>query len=202
MAIVSVEEFLAYADLRETRVDGPMVESLLSAAERFIQRYARRTFEPLPVLAVDGSDTNPAVAKSFIVARGRNIVRVPDLRATTSVVLDGAALDTLSGYYPLDGWEPITTLHLYTPYGESPGWAGTAASGNLTITGRWGWNPVPDDVKYAIKALGSRLYKERNASWADAVALPDGSVLQYFRSLPATVQASISLYRPLNLAIV
>jgi len=202
LAIVEVEELLAYGDLREERVNGPMVEGLLRAAERFLQRYARRTFDPQPALAANGTDTNSPIAKTFVVARGTNLIRVPDLRATTTVALDGLALNTSTGYYPLDtAYEPATTVQLYEPYGLQTGWSNPSGPGQLTITGRWGWNPVPDDVKYAVMALTVRLYKERNANWADSVALPDGSVLQYFRSLPATVQAAIGLYRPLNLAI-
>lgn len=179
-----------------------MLQGLLFAAERFLQRYARRHFETEPAL-VDGEDTANPVAKTFVVVRGRSVIRIPDLRAAASVVLDGLTLNTSTGYVPLDtGWEPATSISLYEPYGVSAGgWPLSSGYGEMVITGRWGWNPVPDDVIYAIKALTIRLYKERNASWADAVALPDGSLLQYFRQLPATVQGAINTYRKPNLAI-
>lgn len=200
MGFVSVGEVIAYGDLSEDRVDGALLQQLISSAERFASRYTRRHFDPTPAL-VDGVDTAPAVTKTFTVAPGRITVTVPDLRAATSVSLDGALLDTYNGYWPIvTDEEPVTFVQLFQPYGTSS-WS-TSGVGMLSITGRWGWNPVPDDVKVAVMALTMRMWKERKASWGDTVVLPDGSIIQYFRSLPSSVQAGLGLYRKVNLAIV
>lgn len=202
MALVSVGEVIAYGDLSEDRVDGPLLQTLISSAERFAARYTRRRFDPQPAL-VNGADTAPAITKTFTVAPGRVTVTVPDLRAATSISLDGALLDTSTGYWPLDtSEEPATFVRLYSPYGSSAFLSSPSGVGTLSITGRWGWYPVPDDVKVAVMSLTMRLWKERKASWGDTVVLPDGSIISYFRQLPASVQAGLNTYRKVNLAIV
>lgn len=204
MALVSVDEVLAYGDLSEDRVDGRLLQTLISSAERFAARYARRQFDPLPAL-VSGVDSAPAVTRTFTVRPGRVTVTVPDLRAVTSVSMDGMLLDTNTGYIPIDtNDEPATFVQLYYPYGSTGSLLGytTSGVGTLSITGRWGWNPVPEDVKVAVMSLTMRLWKERKASWGDTVVLPDGSIISYFKSLPASVQAGLNMYRKVNLAVV
>ena len=177
-----------------------MLQTLLSSAERFACRYTRRQFDPTPAL-VDGVDSAPAVTKNFVVRRGRVLVRVPDLRSITTITLDGMALDTYNGYVPIEAEEePVTSIQFYQPFGSTS--STMYGTGALSITGRWGWNPVPDDVKTAVMALTMRMYKERKAQWGDTILLPDGSVIQYFRQLPASVQAGLGTYRKVNLAIV
>jgi hypothetical protein len=201
---VSVDEVLAYGDLAEDRVDGRLIQTLISSAERFAARYTRRQFAPLPAL-VSGVDSAPAVTKTFTVRPGRITVSVPDLRAVTSVSMDGMLLDTYSGYLPVDtAEEPATFIQLFQPYGSTSSLLGSSPSGvgALAITGRWGWNPIPDDVKVAVMALTMRMYKERKALWGDTVLLPDGAIVSYFKSLPASVQAGLNTYRKVNLAIV
>lgn len=191
--IVQSEDVLAYGDLADARVNGQVVEDLLASAEAFVQRYCRRQFVPEPAL-VGGEDTDDPVTKQFAVARNQRVVRIPDLRATASVVLNGSVLDTSFGYSPLDSWEPSTEIMLYEPYGQSA-WVSSVGNGVLTVTGRWGWNPIPGDIRHAVLALTMRMWKERKASWSDSIALPDGSVLSYFRMLPASVQGTLDAYR-------
>lgn len=211
MSIVGVDEVLWYGDLKEERVNGQRVQDLIDAAEAFVSRYCRRQFAPEPTLAADGSDTNPAVTKTFVVPLGRRILRITDLRSASVVALNGNPISNVMAGgvtlgYQLNGdtQEPTTSIDLLQPYGTATYGYSTSVYGNglLSITGRWGWNPVPPDVKDAIRALTIRMYRERDAAWADSVALPDGSVLSYFRTLPARVQGTLQQYRVPNLALI
>jgi len=212
--IVSLSEVMSYGKLTERRVDGPVLDALILASESFIERYARRLFAPQPALDPDGGDTLPPVTKSFSVSAGRKVLRIRDLREIVSVALDGAAMVRDSGYQIDNYQEPATSVVLTVPYGYAGGGgSGYPAGfiytggrpygfGQMTITGRWGWNPVPDDIRHAVMALTMRLYRERDASWGDTVTFADGTVTSYFRSLPASIQAVVLGYQPPNIALV
>jgi hypothetical protein len=209
-SIVSIQELLSFGGLREERVDGALLEILLDAAEDFVARYTRRHFVPEPALADDGSDTLDPVTKSFYITRGRKTLRIPDLRVATTVKLNGSALVTDIGYQIDSYGEPATSLTLVVPYGYANNAMGVYVApltnpygnGVVAITGRWGWNPAPLVIKHAVLALTMRMYRERDANWSDSVALPDGSVLSYFRQLPASVQGALNLLRTPNITLV
>lgn len=180
-----------------------MYQGILDSMERFAENYTGRRFSPDPPL-VNGEDTASPVQKAFVVARNQNVVRIPDLRATTSVSLGGTALDEWVGYQFDAGAEPAQSIYLaITPYGiGGVSYFGTATLANqLLITGRWGFNPVPPDVKDCVLALAARRAKERKSAWSDSVAMPDGSVLSYFRQLPASVQGALDLYKAPRVAL-
>lgn len=191
--IVSLAEAMAYGDLKAQQgFDGQMFEGLLDAAEVFVEDYTGRRFSPDPSLALDdNTDSLPAVTKLFGVGSGQAVVRVPDLRVVESVLLNGSPLSaaTAGGGYRLGatGTSPALRIYLTWPSGAS-------TAGILAVTGRWGWLVPPEPVKHVVKALTMRMYREREAAWADSVAMPDGSVLSYFRQLPASIQGFLRLY--------
>jgi hypothetical protein len=201
--IVDLADALAYGNLDETTLDGQMFDALLDAAEVFVERYCGRRFSPDPALAADGSDTLAPVSKSFAVSAGQASVRIPDLRVATTVTLNGMAITQADPYggggYTLDNYQdPATRVYLMAPSGLMGGstlgtlWRGP---GKLTITGRWGFAESPEPIALAVKALTMRMYRERDAAWADSVATPDGSVLSYFRQLPSSIQGLLQMYR-------
>ena len=113
--------------------------------------------------------------------------------------IDSLSLDTTgvleAGQYIL---EPDHTLQdsLWTPYWRrvviiDPG---ALPAQTLTVTGRFGIVPAPEDLADVILAMCARRYKERDASWGDSVQLPDGGLISYYRSLPPWVRLVIDSY--------
>ena len=63
----------------------------------------------------------------------------------------------------------------------------------VTITGRFGITPIPDDVINVYRLMVSRAYKEREARYGDLVQLQDGSTINYFKQFAPEVQQTIAL---------
>jgi hypothetical protein len=70
------------------------------------------------------------------------------------------------------------------------------------ITGHWGFEVVPDDIKDAVLTMAARRAMEKNANYGDAVQQPAGGAVAYFRGLPSYVQTTLYNYRIPSLAFV
>lgn len=196
--IVSTQEVLDYADLQLAGRKGQAFEDVLIQVEALVERWTGRRFSPDPEFAADGTDTLPAVTKSFTVMPGQVVVRIPDLRDMTSITYAGlpmyAAGTGLGTYgYRLDeGGDTFRRIYLVGSFSMlSTG----ALANKIAITGRWGYYPPPEEIKLAVKFLTMRSWREREAAWADSIANPDGSVLSYFREMPASVQGTLRMFR-------
>lgn len=202
--IATVPELRAYIDLEPGRADDLLLQGIIDSMSRFVENWTGRTFTPNPQL-VNGVDSASPVTKTFVVSPNQSVVRIPDLRSATTIALGGVALQEAIGYQYDANIEPAQSIYLaVTPYGlGGVTYFGTTTLANkLQITGRWGFNPTPPDVKDCVLALAARRYKERNTAWADSLAMPDGSVLSYFRQLPASVQGALSMYKSAKVALV
>lgn len=171
-------------DLRDG--DEDFVTLLLGAATRRIVRYTRRNFFPDPT----PPDTTP-VTKTFKV-RGSNYVSVPDLRSVTAIDLNGAVLIEDEGY---ELWgeddEPSHTVKLlYLPqYVAVP-------TPKLTITGLWGFDAVPEDLKESTCTWVARAFKKRDANYADVVQQGiDAAMFQYFKNVPDEIKMTMDSYK-------
>src|SRR5215204_2731548 len=173
MAYVTRDQLMAYLDVggdNPARVDVNLLDSAIGAAEGMVGRYTGRLFAPNPAVGTD-----PPVTKTFSV-RGSGPIRIPDLRSATLVTIDGTTL-TLNQDYDFEYGiteEPYTSMRLigWTPY-SSP-YAMTTTS-SLVITGHWGWDPVPDDIKHATLVIAAREYRKRDAMFADIVDTGTGA---------------------------
>jgi hypothetical protein len=174
-----------------------LVRYLLSA-QATADRFCRRTFGPDPALTDSGADTNPPVTKIVRVGVYDDSVKIPDLRIVPDpvVTLDGLslALDSDFDLEPYSSERPATFVRL----AERP----SAQGGALSITGRFGWNPLPADLDDAIYTLAARRYRERQSNHADSVQLPEGLTLAYFRQLPASVQGTLMMLKIHHFAVV
>jgi hypothetical protein len=88
--------------------------------------------------------------------------------------------------------EPATMIELMAPFY----WPAT-----MTITGQWGWNPIPPELEDVTYALAARFYRERDAAYSDAVQTAQG-FLSYFRELPPRLQMVLDSLRVPNWALV
>lgn len=179
------------------------VDRLIDAAEGFVQRHVQRKLAPEPALTGDPpQDTGNPVAKTFPVRR-QGYIRVPDLRTVTSITLGGATLEDGLGYsidFPEThyGREPATHVDVIGDV-----WVYGRQSTPLVITGRWGWNPVPPEIKDVICTLVARMFAERDAKMADQVQVGlEGTVFNYFKALPARSQQVIEDLRVPKFAFV
>jgi hypothetical protein len=177
-----------------------------------------------------GFDSNPPVLKNYS-TRGEMTVRVQDLRVVDpaadprspglgGISLRGQRLQTnqydlgYAGY--ADGSntgigdsyaEPVTHIELIPFYAPALAFStvlgyGPWMSNDLQIVGRWGWVEPPADILDAVYAASARLYNERNASFSDQMINNEGVVFQFFKQMPASVQATLDSYRIPNFALI
>lgn len=166
----------------------------LAAAEAFTERYTRRQIGPEPAVA---TGLGVPVAKVFPVRPGQWRIRIPDLRQASGVTLDSALLTAGTFGYELDDAGDVqdglaTTIRL-----TNTGLVGLYANvrSTLAITGWWGYYPLPADIADAAYRLFARMYAERKAVWSDSVLTPEGGIMQYFRQLPLSVQATFTAWQ-------
>lgn len=173
---------------------------MADGAAGLLGKVTGREFYPTPAL-VNGVDTAPSVTRTYA-ARGRRRIRIRDLRAVDSVLLDGVALTNVYSYDLGPGLEdePATWLDLnqLSPYiAVRPYYTST-----LAITGRWGFLVTPPEIWDAAAQMCAKAWKKAQANWADQMATPDGAMFAYFNALPEQVKLAVQQYRPLQLAVV
>lgn len=176
------------------------MQRLLTASEALVQRYTGRKFDPTPALDDQNEDTLPPVIKQFITDR-RGWVRLPDLRELVSITYGGSTLVNTEWNAAYELWardgEPATHLQVQPEYlypGRVP----------LQVSGRWGFLPVPAEVKEATYRMTARAYAERDARYADQVmsGMGEGAMFNYFKQLPPTVKLALEQLRQTKMAIV
>jgi hypothetical protein len=185
------------------RYSDASIGSNILAAQSFIQRETGRLFEQRDAATFTFSTD------------GRAQFALPDLRSATSVTLDGSALVADESYWLIpdgkqsgiyvaiqfrafDTGDPRWYLHSSEWWDrgyDSPRPGGASGSPNdLVIVGNWGWAPAPWDVLHAVKVLASWYTKRADALLANAVANPEGAILDYSQ-LPPEVADCVRTYR-------
>ena len=183
---ITAADVRTFANIEGTtgRYSDASLGSNILTAQSLLQRKASRQWE-----------TQTAVAKTFD-TEGRAQIAIPDLRTATSVTLNGTALVANDSYWLIEDARhsgvyvaiqlrvfqdqyrlanPVRYWDIVPPYGGS----GSNEPNDLVITGTWGWDPMPYDVLHGTKALAAWLTKRGDALLANAIQLPDGSVLDY-----------------------
>lgn len=185
-----------------------MFTTLVKGASRFIANRSGRSFVPEPALVGEpGSDSGAPITKTFRVPRSGS-VRIPDLRALTSVSFGGLALSAdafelvrvPTDEYPavfidvLDAPTGMSAYNLVTPQFRGP---------TVAITGRWGIWPVPEDVQVATAMLAARMFARKDARYADQVqAGIESAGFSYYKSLPDDIRAPIEMLRVRKVALI
>lgn len=160
------------------------LSSAFEIAQAAPPRGCGRLLVPDPPLPGEG-DPAPDPVQKRIRARGRRFVRVPDAREITEVLGDGTEIDD---YEPIERDGHIVCLELSDRYDV------------VEVTGEFGFAAIPDDLLEAIYILAARSYYERQAQFADQVALAEGVGVQaYYRQLPQRVKLIFGAYAVPNL---
>lgn len=211
LRLATIAELGAELDITNYASHTAIFTTELLAAQGIVERYCQRRFSP--VLTPDdgsGGAVDANIAKTFTVGSSK-FVRVPDLRTVSSIVLNGATLDATTydlGYRSDDmpttfielGWGN-TRLPTALTFGKVSAIGGLNPR-NLVVTGKWGFASCPSDVKHAVLVLAARMYKQRQASFADTVMLDNGSMIAYLKQLSPEVKLALDSYRVSRSAVV
>lgn len=213
--IASVGELREYME-KSSDLSDMRLQMILDSAVAWMEARCARQFQAQPALDSEGKDTLPPVVKTFS-TKMKTYTRLPDLRevATGGFKINGFALsprsqNALLGYILEGPPEAIALPGNLTPfnavriYAWSLALAGYWTDGlrDLTIEGRWGFKTPPEDIKECVLALAARRAKEKDALWSDAVELPEGGGLSYFRQMPPFVAEVIQSYKIPKFALV
>lgn len=206
MALASVAELKGYLDITKTGQD-LLLQSLLDAVSARIESYTGRSFTQDPPPDSLGGDTLAPVTRDVFPMRSTGgwtptaynlLVQIPDARQITMVAIEGTPITN----WVAVGQPPFRTLNvpdLLYRYFQPNYLQLTQLGPKITITGRFGFVPPPADIKDAALMMVARRYRERDASYGDAVQTPDGGVVNYFRQFPASVQATLDAYRSMSI---
>lgn len=163
--LTEIKTFLSISD----NVDDTLLENMVEAASRSIDRIANRRFY---------LDSN-ASARAYRVS-SPVILYTDDIGTTSGLIVkldedgDGTfeTTLTLNTDYIMD---PLTALDLGRPYtqvtmvttSESfpifPGLFQNGLRPGVQVTARWGWPSVPDDINQACLILTADLYKRKDS---------------------------------------
>ena len=163
--LTEIKTFLSISD----NVDDTLLESMVEAASRSIDRIANRRFY---------LDAN-ASARAYRVS-SPIVLYTDDIGTTSGLVVktdddgDGTfeTTLTLNTDYIMD---PLTALDLGRPYTQVtmvtntqtfpifPGLFQNGLRPGVQVTARWGWPSVPDDINQACLILTADLYKRKDS---------------------------------------
>ena len=198
--LTEIKTFLSISD----NVDDTLLEGMVEAASRSIDRIANRRFY------LDGNASARAYRVSSPV-----ILYTDDIGTTSGLVVkidedgDGTfeTTLTLNTDYIMD---PLTALDLGRPYTQVtmvttsqsfpifPGLFQNGLRPGVQVTARWGWPSVPDDINQACLILTADLYKRKDSP-GGILGLGDLGAIR-MSPLGRDVTAMVRAYRKETLA--
>lgn len=199
-AFVNASNVRSFAGI--TGISEPWSETNLGSnirtASALLQRLTGRQFE-----------AQTGVTKKFT-TNGDAYIAIPDLRSATSVVLHESTQTADTDYFLVpDTLQTGVYIGVQFPLYEGnrgyrsfsdwfdrnlDRWLPRSIPNNLTITGDWGHDPLPDDLLYATKALAAFLTKNPDALLTGFTATPDGTLVEA-GDLPKVVASFISTWK-------
>jgi hypothetical protein len=198
--LTEIKTFLSISD----NVDDTLLEGMVEAASRSIDRIANRRFY---------LDAN-ASARAYRVS-SPIILFTDDIGTTSGLIVktdddgDGTFENTLTlnTDYIMD---PLTALDLGRPYTQVtmvtntetfpifPGLFQNGLRPGVQVTARWGWPSVPDDINQACLILTADLYKRKDSP-GGILGLGDLGAIR-MSPLGRDVTAMVRAYRKETLA--
>jgi len=163
MTYISVDDAESYLRNGVT-ADIIEIEAALISASAMIDRYCARTF------------TVPTAATTrLFVVRDSHLVKVDDIANTTDLVIVDDSTTLVAADYQLETSPGRSarpdSAGLTRPYAYirrvSGGW-NIDNEATLSVTARFGWPAIPDEVKLATKMLGKDLLASRDTRFGFA----------------------------------
>lgn len=196
----AVRAYMGVIDDGSQWADGN-IGSNVRAAGAFLERATGRQF------------TRETGTKLFS-TDGQTLVRIPDLRSASSVTLAGATREANQTYWLIPDSSGVYTAIQFRAFhrtGGGPWWLSSSdwwdrgldsplgrhystLPNDLSITGDWGWDPYPEELLLAVKALAAFYTKRRDALLSNTMQAPDGAIFDY-ASLPIEAQEFIRNWR-------
>lgn len=156
---ITLAELKAYMQITEATRDTALTDAL-TAASRWIDTATGRRFY---LDASVSSISHRTHARTFTAGTEFALI-VPDIATSLGMVIGhtGVSTDASEG----DGVRPITRLYADTPWPERA----------VTITAKFGWPAVPDEIKQATKILATRFFKRKDSPEGVAGAADWGAI--------------------------
>jgi len=168
--VIELAELKGYLNVKRTERD-EFLQLLLDGAVAFAGgTYTKRALEPLDDVSVRRR------------VNGSRFIRLPDARTVTKVELDG---NEVTDYELLDSpgsSDTTVTIEVF------------ARARIAIVTGQFGMEVVPADLRVAIMVLAARRYWQREAGQSDSVQSQEYGTATYFKELPAEVRVVLDRY--------
>jgi hypothetical protein len=156
-----------------------------------------RTLRPDPPLGEDEADDGEDVQR-VVEFRGRAAM-IPDARSITTVELDGA--ETVD-FTPISHQGLVVRLSFHELrvrlFGLHPHhrYHERRRAHTVTVTGKFGYAAIPDALAEGIYLLAARAFAEKEAGYADQVAIGEGAsaIQTYFRNMPPRTRLAFTSY--------
>lgn len=188
-ASLSLEELKEHLDA-ELIGDDDLLERYLAAA--FLQAQAPAPYGCGRLLTPDPAPGADPVVRTSRLRGSRRRVVVRDAREITAVTVDDAAAAWEVALERDDHIVLIDLPDLAAPVGTADG---RLARRVCEVTGRFGFEAIPDNLRNAIYVLAARAVHERDAAYADQVAIAEGAGVQsYYRQLPPATKLVFATY--------
>lgn len=184
------------ASLRITdTIDDALIENSINAASRMIDQYCNRYFY-----------SGQAGETRYYKANDGYVCWIDDMQTITQVQtasIDPTTFDTTwavtdyqvlpANRYANGAWYPITSItavenYLFPVYAEIP---------LVKVTGTFGWNAVPESIKFATIIQASRLFK-RLESPLGVAGVSDLGILRVGYNIDGDVAQLINPFRLLR----
>lgn len=116
-------------------------------------------------------------------ARGRKMVRVPDARTVTAVLVDGVEQAEVELHHQPREDSPAPVLEVFR------------RGRRVQVTGLFGFTSLPAELADAVYTHAARNFHERKALYADILASAEYGTQTYLRQLPARVRDVYTAYQ-------
>ena len=208
-SVADVQDVLKKSTLTQAETD--RITRLINAASREIYKYTGREFVSYTNYA-DASATETRDFDVSLYGLGRNMIEVGDMQEVPSAItisdwnfhlVSTPTVATDVDCYPRnrEEWEPVTYLRFRNGHSIGYYW-GQANAGwpygdyIVTVTSRWGFPSVPDDVRNGciecVRFWWAQLFVQ------SPTTEPDATAAQPARNLPPHVRQSLDGWRRLK----
>lgn len=170
----------AYLDIKTSNYDDELTDDIAAAARWIDERCNRRFW----------ADSDALQVRTFLPEHPGYCI-IDDLIEFTSLVAQESNWVLNSDFYlepqnaaadgrPYTAIRTIARPFIFTLSQIPAGWAGF--DGRVTVTGKFGWPAIPDQIAKANVLQAARLFHRRNAPMGVITFGPDGEAFRMARS--------------------